>query len=67
MIGDKIKAALEAKHRWRGRETWLARQVGVSRQTVNYWIRGEKTPSLANLTKAAAVLGVKLDELAGED
>ncbi|MEF2560799.1 MAG: helix-turn-helix domain-containing protein [Eggerthellaceae bacterium] len=41
----------------------LAGKIGVSRQTVSDWERGDATPDLANAQKLAHALGVSLDDL----
>lgn len=45
----------------------LATQVGVSRQTVSDWERGDATPDLSNAARIAQVLGVTVDSLVGFD
>lgn len=41
----------------------LAERIGVSRQTVSDWERGDATPDLANAQKLADVLGISLDSM----
>ncbi len=43
----------------------LGDMVGVTRQTVSKWERGDSTPELEKLVELARVFGVSLDELAG--
>ena len=45
----------------------LAAQVGVSRQTVSDWERGDATPDLSNAARIAQVLGVTVDSLVSFD
>jgi transcriptional regulator with XRE-family HTH domain len=41
----------------------LARRIGVSRERLGYWERGEHAPSLAGLAALGKELGVPIDEL----
>ena len=41
----------------------LARQIGVSRQTVNNWINGRRDISLAYLHEVANALNVRVRDL----
>ena len=45
----------------------LAEKVGVFRQTVSDWERGDATPDLANAQRLARALEVSLDELMNFD
>lgn len=45
----------------------LANKIGVSRQTVSDWERGDATPDLANAAKIASALGVTVDALINFD
>jgi transcriptional regulator with XRE-family HTH domain len=47
--------------------TRLARALGVSRQTVNYWETGRNGPDEANMAKLAQMLGVQMEDLITED
>lgn len=41
----------------------LAELIGVSRQTVNYWINGQRDVTLSRLHEVADVLGVRVRDL----
>ena len=41
----------------------VARALGVSRQAVDYWVRGIKWPNPDRLPALAELLGVTIDEL----
>ena len=41
----------------------VARALGVSRQAVDYWVRGTKWPNPDRLPALAELLGVTIDEL----
>jgi len=45
----------------------LADQVAVTRQTIAAWERGDRSPSLVQLTRISRVLGVPVDLLIGPD
>jgi transcriptional regulator with XRE-family HTH domain len=53
--------------RLRGEKSWgrtvLARKLGVSRDRLSKWERGDNAPPLENLVLLGALLGVTLDEL----
>lgn len=44
----------------------LAERVGVSRQQIQKWECGERTPKLKNIIKLAAALDLPLEELIRE-
>lgn len=44
-------------------QEFLGKQVGVSRQTIASWEKGETSPTAEHLFKVACVFGVKVDEL----
>lgn len=44
------------KRRWT--QSDLSRRLGVSRATVSKWIHGARTPSLNNVRRLRAVLGI---------
>lgn len=44
----------------------VAMGLGVSRETLNSWMSGSVTPSLANAVVIAGFLGITLDELVGK-
>lgn len=62
-IGVKI-AQLRAMKRLTQEE--LAEKVGVTRQAISKWERGEGLPDLYNIKALSEVLGVRIDELMGE-
>lgn len=43
----------------------LAERLGISRQSISKWERGESTPDTDNLIALASVYGISLDELIG--
>ena len=48
-------------------QTRLAEYLGVSRQTVNFWIREKCEPSLDHLIRVADFFQVTTDELLGRN
>ena len=44
-------------------DVWLANRIGVSRQTVNYWINGQRDMMLSRLHEVADVLEVRVRDL----
>ena len=61
-VAARIAAAMKSAGLSRAE---LARRVGVSPAAASQWCLGTSTPTVDNLTKIAAALGVSLDELAG--
>ena len=59
-LGNKI-ATLRLAAGWS--QEFLGKQVGVSRQTIASWEKGETSPKTDHLFKVARVFGVKADEL----
>ena len=60
MVKNRLKKILEE----RGiKQTWLAEQVGVTRQTMSNLINNRFCPSLDIAFKIANVLGLKLDDV----
>ncbi len=60
MVKNRLKEILEE----RGiKQTWLAEQVGVTRQTMSNLINNRFCPSLDIAFKIANVLGLKLDDV----
>lgn len=60
MVKNRLKEILEE----RGiKQTWLAKQVGVTRQTMSNLINNRFCPSLDIAFKIANVLGLKLDDV----
>lgn len=45
----------------------LAEKIGVSRQTISRWEKGQTTPDSLMLKQVAKVFGVTVEELLGED
>ena len=45
----------------------LARKIGVTRQAISKWERGDGMPDLYNVSKLAKALDVTVDELIGKD
>lgn len=63
-FGDKLVRL--RKQRGMSQEE-LAAKLGVSRQAVSKWERGEASPDTYNLIQLARAYGMTLDELVGED
>ncbi len=63
-FGDKLVRL--RKQRGMSQEE-LAAKLGVSRQAVSKWERGEASPDTYNLIQLARAYGTTLDELVGED
>lgn len=61
-MGNKIQTYRKRAHL---SQEQLAERLGVSRQAVTKWESGQSAPSTKNLAQLAGVLGVSLDELAG--
>ena len=47
-------------------DVWLASQIGVSRQTVNYWINGQRDVLVSRLHEVADALNVRVRDLFDE-
>ena len=47
-------------------DAWLANQIGVSRQTVNYWINGQRDVLVSRLHEVADALNVRVRDLFDE-
>ena len=62
MLGTKL-ADLRKRHGFS--QEALAEKMGVSRQAVSKWERGESTPDTDTLIELAQLYNVSLDELAG--
>ena len=62
-FGDKLVRL--RKQRGMSQEE-LAAKLGVSRQAVSKWERGEASPDTYNLIQLARAYGMTLDELVGE-
>ena len=62
-LGNRL-AELRKKHGLSQEE--LADQLGVSRQAVSKWERGEASPDTDNLIELARIYGISLDELLGQ-
>ena len=41
----------------------LAKSLGISRASVNAWVKGSATPSLDNLKRIGELLGITVDEI----
>jgi len=54
-MGSRLRTIIENQGR---SQIWLAGKVGVSAVTVSRWMRGEQTPSAANVQAIAEALGV---------
>jgi transcriptional regulator with XRE-family HTH domain len=60
MLGVRITRLRRARH-WS--RSMLARKLGVSRERVAKWERGENTPPLKVLLGLRSLMGLSLDEL----
>ena len=47
-------------------DEWLAKQIGVSRQTINYWINGQRDILVSRLHEVADALNVRVRDLFDE-
>ena len=47
-------------------DAWLASQIDVSRQTINYWINGQRDISVSRLHEVADALNVRVRDLFDE-
>ncbi len=47
-------------------DVWLASQIGVSRQAVNYWINGQRDILVSRLHEVADALNVRVRDLFDE-
>jgi transcriptional regulator with XRE-family HTH domain len=69
--GLKIRHHREAlKQRTRGRQgsqSWLAKQIGAHFTSVSDWERGVNQPSPRHLRAIADALGVRIEDLYGDD
>ena len=45
----------------------LGKELGVSRQTISKWEKGEKSPGAEQLIALSKIYGISLDELVGEE
>lgn len=63
-IGDNIKLLLDDR---KMSQAELARRLGLTSGGVNHYVKGNRTPSVAMLKKIARVLGVKVDDIIGDD
>ena len=61
-LGNRL-AELRKQHGLSQEE--LADQLGVSRQAISKWERGEASPDTDNLIELARIYGISLDELLG--
>lgn len=64
MLGTKL-ADLRKRHGYS--QEALAEKMGVSRQAISKWERGESTPDTDTLIELAKLYGVSLDELVGHE
>lgn len=64
MVNEKMKKARLAKGL---SQTELAKQIGVSRQTINMIENGDYNPTIALCLKICKVLGQTLDSLFWEE
>jgi transcriptional regulator with XRE-family HTH domain len=59
--GKQLRRFVRTK--WDGSTTELAERMGVTRQTIDRWFRGENDPQFAALEELARVLGVRRWEI----
>ncbi len=55
---DKIKEYLKEQDRTM---TWLARQLGTSRQVIKYWMSGDRLPNVEMRRKLKEMFDLKDD------
>lgn len=59
-FGDIVGKKLEALER---NQSWLAEQVGISRQMASFIVNNKAFPSIETLTKIVSILLIKKDDL----
>lgn len=64
-LAAQIKKFKEKKYPGRGSGNRLAKDLGVSPQTLSYWINGAREPSSLQLHDMAGLFGVSVQELFG--
>jgi len=57
---NKLETILEEKGI---KKSWLAKELGVSRQTITNWVKGYNYPDLLKLKKLSFILGVSIEEI----
>ena len=63
-IGERIRRWRESREELSG--AGLARAIGVTRQAIAMWESGKTEPTLQNVEKIAAAIGVSLSVFWGE-
>jgi DNA-binding XRE family transcriptional regulator len=58
-----MRELLEIKQNRFKTEQALADFIGVSQPTINYWLSGEKVPSVKNANKLKALFGISLEKI----
>lgn len=46
-----------------GNKVFLAKQIGVSRQTIHNWVTGQYGPELKHARKISKILNIPLDSI----
>jgi len=64
MVADRVKMLREQKHLT---QTELARQLGITRSSVNAWEMGISVPSTQYVVELANIFSVSTDYLLGVD
>ena len=47
------------------KQSYVAKEIGVSRQTLNYWINKESFPISESIIKLSMITGIRIEELLG--
>lgn len=58
-FSDRLNSALDridAPEKGKGRQVWLAKQVGVSQKGARKWLESESIPGMENLIKIAKIV-----------
>ena len=64
MLGQNLKD-IRIKHKYKQEE--IATKLGVTKQTISNWERGERTPDINSLIELANIYHITLDTLIGSD
>ena len=58
-----MRELLEIKQNRFKTDLALAKYVGVSQPTINYWLSGKKVPSVKNANKLKDLFGISLEKI----
>ena len=45
------------------KQDWVAKQLGVTRQTISNWVNNKRQPSPCQWNKIAEILNIRVDEI----